>query len=207
MNKTHPLINIVKNSKLLLDITNQYQSPIFLYSSEQIIKNLNRLNSTLNQYFEKYHICYAVKANSNPHLLQLMKSHLPDLGADCSSPGEMYVAKLAGILPNECIYTGNYESPADLKSAFNAGVHLNLDDINSFYRLMKIGIPDEISFRLNPGFGKGTFSQIVTGGGNAKFGVPHFDIINAYRIAKENGVNNFGHPMYDWFGYFRSFLF
>ncbi|MFQ6678013.1 MAG: diaminopimelate decarboxylase [Fidelibacterota bacterium] len=188
----HPLINTVNNKQPLLSVIEQYGSPVYIYSGEQIKKNLDKLDSALNQHFQKYHICYAVKANSNPHLLQLMKSHLPRLGADCSSPGEIHASKLGGMLPNECIYTGNYESPDDLKAALNAGVHLNLDDINSFYRLMKIGVPEEISFRLNPGFGKGSFSQIITGGKKAKFGVPHYDIINAYRIAKENGITKFG---------------
>jgi len=119
----HLLIPTVKNKELLSQIAEQYGSPIFIYSKKQIISNLDRLDSSLNQHFNKYHICYAVKANSNPHLLRLMKSHLPKLGGDCSSPGEIHAAKLGGMLPNECIYTGNYESLNDLKAALDAGVH------------------------------------------------------------------------------------
>lgn len=192
MKNSHPLLNFVQNDTLLYAIVEQYGTPLYLYSAERIRENLGRLDSALNRNFQKYHICYAVKANSNPHLLHLMKSHLPGLGADCSSPGEIHAAKLAGIQPDECIYTGNYESHDDLDAAVKAGVHINLDDINSFNRLIKITTPEEVSFRLNPGFGKGSFSQIITGGEKAKFGVPHFDIVNAYRLAKENGVSKFG---------------
>lgn len=192
MSKTHPLIPVVRNLSLLTDIAKTYGTPLFLYSEDQIVRNINSINQALKKHFNSFHICYAVKANSNPHLIRLMKRNLPNLGADCSSPGEIYAAKLAGIKPNECIYTGNYESQSDLQSAINNGLHINLDDINSFHRLKKITLPEEISFRLNPGFGKGSFAQIVTGGEKAKFGVPREKIIDAYRLAKETGVKKFG---------------
>ena len=104
----------------------------------------------------------------------------------------MYAAKLGGISSNDCIFTGNYESQEDLEIAFEQKAHINLDDITSFRRLKKVGTPKEISFRLNPGFGKGAFSQVVTGGKNSKFGVPKHDILDAYKMAKDSGVEKFG---------------
>ncbi len=188
----HPLNHLIVKKNLFSTITQEYGTPLYIYSAELIRENLDRLELALKKNFQKYHICYAVKANSNPHLIKLMKNHIPDLGADCSSPGEIHAAKLASIQPNKCIYTGNYESYEDLEFVFKAGAHINLDDISSFHRLRSIGLPEEISFRLNPGFGRGTFSQIVTGGENSKFGVPHYDIVNAYRLAKEMGIKKFG---------------
>lgn len=188
----HPLNHLIVKKDQFITITQEYGTPLYIYSTELIRENLDKLEFALKKNFKKYHICYAIKANSNPHLIKLMKDYLSDLGADCSSPGEIYAANLAGISPQECIYTGNYESMNDLQCAFESGSHINLDDINSFLRLIKIGIPEEISFRLNPGFGMGTFAQIITGGEKAKFGVPHYDIVNAYRNAKENGVKKYG---------------
>jgi len=188
----HPLNHLIVKKNLFSTITQEYGTPLYIYSDELIRDNLDRLEFALKKNFQKYHICFAVKANSNPHIITLIKNHVPSLGADCSSPGEIHAAKLAGIQPNECIYTGNYESYEDLEFAFKAGVHINLDDISSFHRLRSIGIPKEISFRLNPGFGKGAFSQIVTGGENSKFGVPHYDIVKAYRLAKDSGIKKFG---------------
>ncbi|HCN25318.1 MAG TPA: diaminopimelate decarboxylase [Candidatus Marinimicrobia bacterium] len=188
----HPLYYLIQNSTLMSSLAKNYGTPLYIYSEKRLLANLDRLNNALKTNFNKYHICYALKANSNPALITKMKNHLTSLGADCSSPGELHAAKLGGIDHHECIYTGNYESQEDLQAAYNSGCHINLDDINSFHRLTKIGIPDEISFRLNPGFGKGTFSQIITGGENAKFGVPDYDIVNAYRTAKNAGVKRFG---------------
>ena len=188
----HPLYYLIQNSALMTSLAKNYGTPLYIYSEKRLLENLDRLNNALKTNFNKYHICYALKANSNPALIMKMKNHLTSLGADCSSPGELHAAKLGGIDHHECIYTGNYESQEDLQAAYNSGCHINLDDITSFDRLTKIGIPDEISFRLNPGFGKGTFSQIITAGENAKFGVPHYDIVNAYRTAKNAGVKRFG---------------
>ena len=188
----HPLYYLIQNSALMTSLAKNYGTPLYIYSEKRLLENLDRLNNALKTNFNKYHICYALKANSNPALIMKMKNHLTSLGADCSSPGELHAAKLGGIDHHECIYTGNYESQEDLQAAYNSGCHINLDDITSFHRLTKIGIPDEISFRLNPGFGKGTFSQIITAGENAKFGVPHYDIVNAYRTAKNAGVKRFG---------------
>jgi len=121
-----------------------------------------------------------------------MRYHLPNLGGDCSSPGELEAARRAGIKGSECLYTGNYEAPEDLKAAMEAGAHINLDDITSLNRLEPFGLPDELSFRLNPGFGRGTFAQIITAGEKAKFGVPVHDISKAYQNAKSLGIQRFG---------------
>jgi len=192
MTNSHPLLNIIKNKTLLTSMAEKYGTPLYIYSQKKLIENVNKINNALNNNFDNYHICYTIKANSNPHLIKILKDTIPSLGADCASSGEIYIASKAKIIGNECIYTGNYESPADLDYALKSGAHINLDDITSFNRLQSIGLPEDISFRLNPGFGKGAFTQIVTGGENSKFGVTHFDIVYAYRLTKEAGIKKFG---------------
>ena len=188
----HPLINLVKNKKLFTQVVKRFGSPTYVYSKRQLIRNVSAINKALEANFKNFQICYTIKANSNPHIIKVLKSEINHLGADCSSPGEIYAAGLGGIHSNDCIFTGNYESKEDLKYAYDKNVHINLDDINSFHRLKKIGVPTEISFRLNPGFGKGAFSQVVTGGKNSKFGVPKHKIIDAYKLAKDSGIKEFG---------------
>ena len=188
----HPLYHLIKDKPLLESLAKKYGTPLYLYDKKQLVKNINGMDKVLGKYFKKYRICYTIKANSNPNLIRILKSKIPDLGADCSSPGEIHAANLGNILSKECLYTGNYESEDDLKVAIENKVHLNLDDINSFKRIKKYSIPNEISFRLNPGFGKGAFSQITTGGVDSKFGVPRSKIIDAYGLAKANGVKKFG---------------
>lgn len=190
----HPLHSIISEEKnnLLVKVAKIHGTPTYCYFKERLEKNIQRINNSIKKYFPKNKIYYAVKANSNIHIIRLLKNILSDLGCDCSSPGELFAAQKAGVDLNECVYTGNYESKEDLKSAFESGCEINLDDFNSFIRLSKIGTPEYISFRLNPGEGHGEFSGIVTGGKNSKFGIPAEIIGDAYLLAKKAGVKNFG---------------
>lgn len=189
---SHPLKKLVKSESLIELLAKKYGTPLYVYDKKQLIQNIVSIDKSLKNNFKKYQIFYTIKANSNPSIIKSLKLSTSNLGADCSSPGELYAAKLGGISGTDCIYTGNYESNMDLKLALENGAHINLDDINSFHRLKKIEIPDEISFRLNPGFGNGANDNITTGGHNSKFGIPKEKIVLAYSLAKEHGVKSFG---------------
>ena len=188
----HPLRKLVYNEEYISSLVKIYGTPLYVYSQERITENVLTLKNALKNHFEKFHICYAIKSNSNPHLIKTMRNAFSKIGGDCSSPGEIYAAELSGIDPSDCIYTGNYESPSDLKQALTKGCNINLDDITSLKRIQKIGLPDRISFRMNPGFGGGSYSGIITGGRDAKFGIPSEKIINAYKQAQDLGIKRFG---------------
>ena len=188
----HPLISLTEDKTLLGSIAEEYGTPLYIYSGNRIKNNIDRLSTALNKHLRKNQIYFAVKANSNPHLISFMRSIYPDLGCDCSSPGELFVSNKTGIPSEKCLYTGNYESSDDLRVALGSGCHINLDDIQSFRRLSKIQVPEEISFRVNPGFGSGRFKEITTGGEKAKFGIPKEKIVEAYELAIAHGVRSFG---------------
>lgn len=188
----HPLREIIKDKKLLSGIADLHGTPSYVYDKDRIKENVARLSNALSKNFENFHICYAIKSNSNPHLIRVMHESFPNIGGDCSSPGEIYAAELSGIDPSKCIYTGNYESQSDLIEALNKGCNINLDDITSLDRLKKVGLPERISFRMNPGFGGGSYSGIITGGRDAKFGIPAEKIVQAYRNAMDLGIKRFG---------------
>ncbi|SUZ47304.1 uncharacterized protein METZ01_LOCUS158 [marine metagenome] len=188
----HPLLDKVLDGSILKNICEEYGTPLYTYYGERIRNNLNSIDAALKNNFDKYQIYYAVKSNNNPNLLTFMHQHLPSLGADCSSPGELLAAERARIPMKNCVYTGNYESVDDLQSAVDSGCEVNLDDESSFKRLKNICIPEYISFRLNPGVGKGRFTEIVTGGHDAKFGIPVEKIAAVYKSALTDGVKTFG---------------
>ena len=118
---------------------------------KEIIKEIYSILQKHVEITKKEYGCeeftFSIDVN-NPNIIRALKSEIPSLGADCSSPGELYAAKLGGISSNDCIFTGNYESQEDLEIAFKQKAHINLDDITSFRRLKKMGTPKEISFRL-----------------------------------------------------------
>ena len=191
MNK-HPLSNLISNQDLLEKIAKKFGTPLYIYSEDRLKENISRLSNAIRNSFKNHQIYYAVKANSNIHIISTLKESLNDLGCDCSSPGELYAAKESGVEMSDCVYTGNYESIDDLKTAYESGCEINLDDLSSFNRLENIGIPKYISFRLNPGKGHGQFKGIMTGGKDSKFGIPKEKITNAYVIAKKKGIKRFG---------------
>ena len=188
----HPLSNIISQTKLLEKLADQYGTPTYVYSKGRLEHNMSELLKAISMSFSNYQIYYAVKANSNINIIRILKNKFNDLGCDCSSPGELFAAKKANVNMSDCVYTGNYESIEDLKTAFNAGVEINLDDLNSFNRLKTIGVPEYVSFRLNPGKGHGQFKGIMTGGKDSKFGIPKEEIVKAYKAAKNFGVKKFG---------------
>ena len=93
----HPLINLIKNKLLFQSLSEKYDTPLYLYDKNQLIKNINLINKALKDNFNNFHICYTIKANNNPSIIKTLKSAIPELGADCSSPGELYAAKLGNI--------------------------------------------------------------------------------------------------------------
>ena len=106
----HPLSNLISDKELLEEIANEHGTPLYVYSEERLNENINRLSSAIGNSFEKHHIYYAVKANSNTHIISTLKKAFNELGCDCSSPGELYAAKKTNINMADCVYTGNYES-------------------------------------------------------------------------------------------------
>jgi len=171
-------------------LAEQYGTPLYAYDYEIIKNNYSKLKSAFDKNYPNNTIHYSVKANSNIHILRIFKEL--GCGADCSSPFELYLASLAGFNNNKILYTGNYESNDDLAEASKYNVKINVDDISSFKRLLKIKLPEIISFRINPGIGRGGFEGIVTAGSDAKFGVPYEQAFEAYKMAKDAGVSRFG---------------
>ncbi|MFP4549151.1 MAG: diaminopimelate decarboxylase [Fidelibacterota bacterium] len=182
-------INTLEVKKL----AEKYGTPLYVYDFNKIENNVIRLKNAFQHKSIKTEIFYAMKANCHPAILDIIARN--GLGMDCVSPGELQLALDTGLSKDKILYTANYESEEELKFALESGVIINLDDINSFHRLTRTGVPEFISFRINPGKGRGKYEQITTGGVKAKFGVPFEKAVEAYRIAKAAGVKRFGAHM------------
>jgi len=143
--------NNFDNPKVLAE---EFETPLYVYDSGRITENYYRLKGALDKYYPKKNIQFSVKANSNLAVL----NHFRKIGsgADCSSPSELKFSLMAGFDKNDILYTGNYESLEDLSYVSSIeGIKLNLDDINSFKRFLKFKVPERVSFRINPGIGRG----------------------------------------------------
>lgn len=171
-------------------IADEFGTPVYVYDAQQFKHNYNKLKSSLNRHYPKNDIHFSVKANSNLKILELFKNL--GAGADCSSPNELRLANMVNFSKDNILYTGNYESYEDLNYVSQFDVKLNLDDLNSFKRLINVRKPERISFRINPGIGRGGFEGITTAGSDAKFGIPYEKAKEAYKFALDSGVKRFG---------------
>ncbi len=170
------------------DLVQAFGTPLYVYEAERIRHNARRLAGAFRKGWPATEVFYAVKANPNPHVVALITAE--GLGADCAAPLEAIIAERAGLSRDRRMYTGNYESRDDLVAAARCGA-INLDDIGSLDRL-PVGYEGVLSFRINPGVGQGSHPGIVTGGPDAKFGIPLEVAKEAYRRAYERGFRRFG---------------
>ena len=176
----------------IAQLAKEYGTPLYLYSQRQIEKNVQNLQHALKAHFPHSRIQYAIKANSNPHIASIIKNL--NLGADCSSPTEALLAQSLGFPMETSTYTGIFESPEDFIIPLKNQMIINLDDDQRLDDLLSLkkGLPPVLSFRINPGMGRGQFDEIITGGKEAKFGIPHERTAHAYKTAQSKGIKRFG---------------
>ncbi len=119
-------------------------------------------------------VCFAVKANSNLGVLNV----LARLGAgfDIVSSGELERVLAAGGEPSRIVFSGVGKSRDDMRRALEVGVHcFNVESSVELERLQKVaaelGVKAPVSLRVNPDVDAGTHPYISTGLKENKFGI------------------------------------
>ncbi|KEA65201.1 Diaminopimelate decarboxylase [Marinobacterium lacunae] len=131
-------------------------------------------------------VCFAVKANSNIGVLNL----LARLGAgfDIVSLGELERVLRAGGDPAKVVFSGLGKQPHEIKRALEVGIHCfniesdaELDRVNAV--AAELGQVARISFRVNPDVDAKTHPYISTGLKENKFGIDIDHALDVYRRA------------------------
>ena len=171
-------------------IVSQYPTPFHLYDEAGIRRTARLVNKAFswNKGFKEY---FAVKATPNPYLLQILREE--GCGADCSSYTELQMSDAVGFKESESMFSSNATPAEDFKLARKLNVTINLDDITHIDFLEKVAdIPKTVCCRYNPGGHFAIANKIMDNPGDAKYGMTHEQIIEAYKILKSKGVKNFG---------------
>ncbi len=174
----------------LADLADRFGSPLYVTSALRIRDNVLRLRSALTTRWPNSRILYAIKANSNPAILRILREL--GCGADCSSPAEMVFAQAAGFPRRETLYTAAYPSDAELAGAIEAGVAVNLDHPGLLPRLLRAGRPPLLSFRLNPGRSAAGPEGLRFAGRDSKFGSSLASVRQGLEAAHRAGVRDWG---------------
>ena len=174
-------------SSSLESIAEHYGTPFHLYDEKGIRETGNGLNRAFSgiEGFKEY---FAVKALPNPRIMQIMRSM--GFGFDCSSIAELRLSRDLGAKGDEIMFTSNDTSHADFLAAeAEGGCVLNLDDISLIDKIPHM--PELICFRYNPG-DRRTGNSIIGNPIEAKYGVAHDQLLDAYRLTQAKGAKRFG---------------
>lgn len=178
------------NKEALENIVEQFPTPFHLYDEAGIRRTARLLNQAFawNEGFKEY---FAVKATPNPYILQILREE--GCGADCASYTELLMSDAVGFKEHEIMFSSNATPAEDFMLARKQGVIINLDDFTHIDFLEKVaGLPETICCRYNPGGHFAIENNIMDNPGEAKYGMTHDQIIEAYRILKAKGVKHFG---------------
>ena len=168
-------------------IADHYGTPFHIYD-EAGIRETGRAVSEAFSGIDGFREYYAVKALPNPRILEIMGDM--GYGYDCSSVTELMLARRVGGRGDDIMFTSNNTSREEFElAAADGGCILNLDDISLIPKVPEF--PELICFRYNPG-PRRTGNAIIGNPVEAKYGVSHDQILDAYRQARERGAKRFG---------------
>ncbi|AEF98814.1 diaminopimelate decarboxylase [Methylomonas methanica] len=166
------------------DIAAEFGTPCYVYSRATLERHWRAFDDAFNGY--PHLICYAVKANSNLAILNLL-ARLGS-GFDIVSVGEMQRVLAAGGMPEKIVFSGVGKREDEIRAAlqvgircFNVEVSGELDRINRLAG--ELGVIAPVSFRVNPDVDAKTHPYISTGLKENKFGIDIQSAIHEYRRA------------------------
>lgn len=168
-------------------IAEKYGTPTIIYNIDRIYKNIDNLKKAFGDMPVDIH--YAVKSNYNPYIVR--KIIEKGCGIDAANYNEAKLALICGSKANQIIATPNNLSKKELESIVDKGITINFDHAGQM-ELIKDKLLNIVSFRINPGIGRGEFAGITTAGKDVKFGISEDQAIKAYNLAKSYGVQRFG---------------
>ncbi|OEK02973.1 diaminopimelate decarboxylase [Roseivirga sp. 4D4] len=177
----------------LIDLANEYGTPLYVYDAEKIKHQFDRLNNAFSGV--KLKVKYATKSLTNLSILKLLKSYGSEL--DCVSIQEVKLGLRAGFEPEQILYTPNCVSFEEIKEAVEIGVMINLDNISlleQFGHEYHGSVP--VCIRLNPHIMAGGNKKISTGHADSKFGISIYQMTHILRVVKTYNLNVVGLHMH-----------
>ncbi|MFU8788920.1 MAG: diaminopimelate decarboxylase [Methylobacter sp.] len=154
------------------DIVYKYGSPCYIYSRATLERHWQAFDQAFGE--QAHLICYAVKANSNIALLNVL-ARLGS-GFDIVSLGELERVIAAGGLPSKIVFSGVGKREDEILAALKIGIRcFNVevsDELDRINRLAaQLGVIAPVSFRVNPDVDANTHPYISTGLKENKFGI------------------------------------
>lgn len=164
-------------------------TPFYYYDMEVLRSALDILKKESDNSGYKVH--YAVKANHNPRILNLISSY--GFGADCVSWNEIAAATEAGFNPDNIVFAGVGKTDKEIESALKANIFcFNCESIPEIEVINHLASEQNkiasIALRINPYIEAHTHKYITTGIEESKFGINTWELDDVLIKLKE--LNN-----------------
>ncbi|MEI7482033.1 MAG: diaminopimelate decarboxylase [Elusimicrobiota bacterium] len=175
------------SAALIERIVKQTGTPVYIYSREKIIANLDAYKKAFSNLAPLF--CYAMKANSNGAVAGLLARN--GAGADVVSGGELYRALKAGFNPRKIIFSGVGKTEDEISYALRSGIlFINVESFEELETLERVAarlkIKAPVSVRINPDIDPHTHKFITTGKLGSKFGVAFKEAGQLYSFIKKS---------------------
>ena len=163
------------------------ETPFYYYDSALIRQTLRAINDEVGRH-DNWHVHYAVKANANPKVLNIIRE--AGLGVDCVSGGEIETVLNAGFSASKIVFAGVGKSDWEINIGLDAGIFcFNVESIPELEVINELaaarGKVANVAFRLNPNVGAHTHANITTGLAENKFGIAMADMVSIIEHARE----------------------
>lgn len=165
-------------------LAEDFGTPLFVYSRDALETAWQEFSDALENH--PHLICYAVKANSNLAVLDVL-ARLGS-GFDIVSGGELNRVLAAGGDPEKIVFSGVGKTTSELTEALEIGIRcFNVESEAELERLAEIAraldVVAPVSLRINPDVDAQTHPYISTGLKENKFGISMNDAITVYKRA------------------------
>jgi len=166
------------------DLATTYGTPLYVYSRATLERHWHAFDQAIGEH--PHLICYAVKANSNLAVLNVL-ARLGS-GFDIVSMGELARVLEAGGDPSKVVFSGVGKTVEEIEFALKTGIFcFNVESIPELSRInavaSRLGLTAPVSLRINPDVDAKTHPYISTGLKANKFGIAREQAISTYEIA------------------------
>lgn len=163
------------------------QTPFYYYDISLLQSTLDAIRHEIEQH-PNYHVHYALKANTNPRLLELIQQ--AGFGADCVSGGEVQKAIETGFPADKIVYAGVGKSDKEILLALHHDIFcFNVESVPELQVINELAERDgkiaRVCLRINPDVEAHTHTHIITGMAENKFGIALADMMQVVELANE----------------------
>jgi len=163
-------------------LAEKYGTPLYVYSEKTIRESVQRFQKAFSKIAPI--IRYSCKANSNLHLLKILKE--TGCGADVISPGELTIALAAGFAPQDIVMGGVGKGEDEIEFGLKKGVSFfSVESLPELATLNRLSSKQkgEITalLRLNPDIAAGGHRYISTGKREDKFGLTEAEVVSVLK--------------------------